>query len=188
MVCGEQELTFTMVVAAGSHSFRPADGVALSRSGISRRKYIGEITAINGIILTVNIVWPASADDSSRKDIVGGEWCLHKFPSLVGYRRIAAALKAFQDTTSCGQALYEGIVGSFFISEGLNSEPRCKRDAGTESAQIGNYQTILSYIPIVSNNNPQLNISEAYRLVLVTSLNFLNCILLGHMSFPLTCS
>lgn len=115
--CSEHELTFTLVITAGSHSFRPADGVALSRADISRREYIGEITAIDGIILTVNIVWPTNSDDSSTKNIVEGKWYLHKFPSLVGYRRITTALKALQKVTSCGRSLFEGIVGSFCVSD-----------------------------------------------------------------------
>lgn len=115
--CSEHELTFTLVITAGSHSFRPADGVALSRADISRREYIGEITAIDGIILTVNIVWPTNSDDSSTKNIVEGKWYLHKFPSLVGYRRITTALKALQNVTSCGRSLFEGIFGSFCVSD-----------------------------------------------------------------------
>ena len=137
--CSEEELTFNMVLT-GSQSFRPADGVALSRSGIANREYVGEITAIDGIILTVNIVWPTTADDSSRKDIVKGTWCLHKFPSLVGYRRISAALKAFQDMTTCGQALFEGIVGSFCISDSSSPETREKRDTAADDVQMGNYK------------------------------------------------
>lgn len=115
--CGEHEVTFTLVITAGSHAFRPADGVALSRADVSKREYIGEITAIDGIILTVNIVWPTNSDDSSTKRILQGKWYLHKFPSLVGYRRITTALKALQDVTSCGRSLFEGIVGSFCVSD-----------------------------------------------------------------------
>jgi len=115
--CSEHGLTYTLVITAGSHSFRPADGVALSRADISRREYIGEITAIDGIILTVSIVWPTNSDDSSTKNIVEGKWYLHRFPSLVGYRRIISALKALQNVTSCGRSLFEGIVGSFCVSD-----------------------------------------------------------------------
>ena len=115
--CSEQELTFTLVITAGGHSFRPADGVVLSRSDISNREYIGEVTAIDGIILTVGIVWPTNLDDTSRKNILKEKWHLHKFPSFVGYRRIVAALKALQDVTAYGQTLFEGIVGSFCVSD-----------------------------------------------------------------------
>ena len=115
--CSEHELTFSLVITAGSPSFRPADGVALSRADISKREYIGEITAIDGVILTVNIVWPTNSDDSSRKNILEGKWYLHKFPSLVGYRRITTALKALQNVTSYGRNLFEGIVGSFCVSD-----------------------------------------------------------------------
>lgn len=140
MLCSEEELTFQLVLTAGSQSFRPADGVALSRSGIANREYVGEITAIDGIILTINIVWPTTADDTSKKDIVKGTWCLHRFPSLVGYRRVSAALKAFQDMTTCGQALFEGIVGSFCISDSSSPETREKWDTATDDAQNGNYK------------------------------------------------
>ena len=115
--CSEHELAFTLVITAGNHSFRPADGVALSRADISKREYIGEVTAIDGIILTVNIVWPTNSDDSSTKNILEGKWYLYKFPSLVGYRRITTALRAFQDVTSWGRSLFEGIVGSFCVSD-----------------------------------------------------------------------
>lgn len=115
--CGERELKFTMVITAGSHSFRPADGVALSRSDISKREYIGEVTEIYGIMLTVSIVWPTNSDDTSRKNILEGKWYLYKFPSLVGYRRTAAALKALHDATPYGQSLFEGIVGSFCLND-----------------------------------------------------------------------
>lgn len=114
--CSEHELTFSLVIT-GSPSFRPADGVALSRADISKREYIGEITAVDGVILTVNIVWPTNSDDSSRKNILEGKWYLHKFPSLVGYRRITTALKAIQNVTTCGRSLFEGIVGSFCVSD-----------------------------------------------------------------------
>lgn len=114
--CSERELIFSLVIT-GSPSFRPADGVALSRADISKREYIGEITAVDGVILTVNIVWPTNSDDSSRKNILEGKWYLHKFPSLVGYRRITTALKAIQNVTSCGLSLFEGIVGSFCVSD-----------------------------------------------------------------------
>lgn len=114
--CSERELIFSLVIT-GSPLFRPADGVALSRADISKREYIGEITAVDGVILTVNIVWPTNSDDSSRKNILEGKWYLHKFPSLVGYRRITTALKAIQNVTSCGLSLFEGIVGSFCVSD-----------------------------------------------------------------------
>ena len=114
--CSEHELTFSLVIT-GSPSFRPADGVALSRADISKREYIGDITAVDGVILTVNIVWPTNSDDSSRKNILQGKWYLHKFPSLVGYRRITTALKAIQNVTTCGRSLFEGIVGSFCVSD-----------------------------------------------------------------------
>ena len=140
MSCSEEELAFKLVLTAGSQSFRPADGVALSRSGIANREYVGEITAIDGIILTVNIVWPTTADDSSKEDIVKGTWRLHRFPSLVGYRRITAALKAFQDMTACGRALFEGIVGNFCISDCSSPEILEKRDTATDDAQKGNYK------------------------------------------------
>ena len=115
--CSEHELTFSLVITGGSPLFRPADGVALSRADISEREYIGEITAVDGVILTVNIVWPTNSDDSSRKNILEGKWYLHKFPSLVGYRRITTALKALQNVKSCGRDLFEGIVGSFCFSD-----------------------------------------------------------------------
>lgn len=135
--CSDQELSFTMVITAGSHAFRPADGVALSRSDISKRQYVGEVTAVDGIILGVSIVWPTSADDSSKKNIVKGTWCLYKFPSLVGYRRITAALKAFVDMTACGKALFEGIVGSFSISYPDSLETHEERDKVSATVQGG---------------------------------------------------
>lgn len=126
--CNEHELTFTLVITAGSHSFRPADGVALSRSDISKREYIGEVTAIDGIILTVNIVWPTNSDDTSKKNILKGKWYLHKFPSLVGYRRITEALKTLQNAMPWGKSLYEGIVGSFCVSNPSSLETSKDRD------------------------------------------------------------
>lgn len=138
--CGEQELTFILVLTAGKQIFRPADGVALSRSSISRRQYVAEITAINGVILTVTVVWPKGAvDDNSKKDIVNGTWCLHKFPSFVGHRRIAAALKALLDTTSCGRTLFEAVVGSFYISELSSEDAQQGNDAVADRTQNGEY-------------------------------------------------
>ena len=143
MACREQELTFTLVLTAGSQIFRPADGVALSRSSISRREYVAEITAINGVILTVTIVWPAGTDDNSKKDIENGTWCLHKFPSFVGHRRIAAALKALLDTTSCGRTLFEAVVGSFYIRELPSEEAQQGNDALADGTQHGEYPRML---------------------------------------------
>lgn len=138
------------MITAGSHSFRPADGVALSRSGISSREYVAEITAINGIILTVSIVWSTSTDDSSRKDIVKGTWCLHKFPSLVGYRRMATALKAFQGMTLCGQALFDGIVGSFCISPETQGEEDHPSD-GLQNGQCKEFFILSNLISYAVN-------------------------------------
>ena len=109
-------LSFTMLIAAGCPFFRPADGVALSRSGVSNREFVGEITEINGMFLSITVVWPVNVDEGSVKDIGNGTWCLHKFPSLVGYKRTTSALKAFKDMTSCGQSIYEEIVGTFCTS------------------------------------------------------------------------
>ena len=113
----EEQLLFTMFITAGcSSGFRPADGVALSRSVVSNREYVGEITEIKGNFLTVTVVWPTNVDNGSMKDIGAGTWCLHKFPSLVGYKRTTSALKAFQGMTSCGQSVYEEIIGSFCVN------------------------------------------------------------------------
>ena len=140
LACQEQELTFTMVLTAGTQIFRPADGVALSRSSIPRREYVAEVTAINGVILTVTIVWPAgAADENSMEDIVNGTWCLHKFPSFVGHRRIAAALKAILNTSSCGRTLFEAVVGSFYISELSSEEAQQGNDAVPDGTQYGEY-------------------------------------------------
>ena len=125
--CSEQELKFTLVITGGTPSFRSADGVALSRSSnISKREYIGEVTEICGAILTVSIVWPTSSDDSSRKNILKGMWYLYKFPSLVGYRRTSAALKALQDATKYGQNVLKGIVSSFCVDD-PSSQDSCER-------------------------------------------------------------
>ncbi|PFX23271.1 uncharacterized protein LOC111333194 [Stylophora pistillata] len=123
----EQELKFTLVITGGTPSFRSADGVALSRSSnISKREYIGEVTEICGAILTVSIVWPTSSDDSSRKNILKGMWYLYKFPSLVGYRRTSAALKALQDATKYGQNVLKGIVSSFCV-DNPSSQDSCEQ-------------------------------------------------------------
>lgn len=141
-----------MVLTDGSQIFRPADGVALSRSSISRRKYVAEVTVIDGVILTVTIVWPAgAADDNSREDIVNGTWCLHKFPSFVGHRRIAAALKALLDTTSCGRTLFEAVVGSFYISELSNEEAQQENDAVADGNQYGEYPRYSKVIKLSIN-------------------------------------
>ena len=135
--CSEHELAFTLVITAGSHSFRPADGVALSRSDISKREYIGEVTAIDGIILTVMIVWPTNSDNTSKKNILKGKWYLHKFPSLVGYRRITEALKTLQNVPSCGKSLFEGIVGSFCVNNpSIPNQPEDRdNDSGLENGK-----------------------------------------------------
>lgn len=130
--CSEHELTFTLVITAGRHSFRPADGVALSRSDISKREYIGEVTAIDGIILTVNLVWPTNSDGTSKKNILEGKWYLHKFPSLVAYRRITEALKALQNAIPWGKSLFEGIVGSFCVSN--PSSPDTPKDGDNDDS------------------------------------------------------
>lgn len=143
----EEELSFTMLITGGCPSFRPADGVALSRSGVSNREYVGEITEINGMFLSITVVWPVNVDNGSMKDISNGTWCLHKFPSLVGYKRIISALKAFQDMTSCGQSLYEEIVGSFCIN--APSSPTAHNESGNvlEGVQEGNcYKNFLLFI------------------------------------------
>lgn len=143
----EEGLSFTMLITAGCPFFRPADGVALSRSGVSNREFVGEITEINGMFLSITVVWPVNVDEGSVKDIGNGTWCLHKFPSLVGYKRTTSALKAFQDMTSCGQSIYEEIVGTFCIS--APASPTAHDESGNveEGVQEGNcYKNFLLFI------------------------------------------
>lgn len=138
----EEGLSFIMLITAGCPFFRPADGVALSRSGVSNREFVGEITEINGMFLSVTVVWPVNVDEGSMKDIGNGTWCLHKFPSLVGYKRTTSALKAFQDMTSCGQSIYEEIVGTFCII--APASPTAHDESGNveEGVQEGNCSII----------------------------------------------
>lgn len=143
----EEGLSFTMLITAGCPFFRPADGVALSRSGVSNREFVGEITEINGMFLSITVVWPVNVDEGSVKDIGNGTWCLHKFPSLVGYKRTTSALKAFQDMTSCGQSVYEEIVGTFCIS--TPASPTAHDESGNveEGVKEGNcYKNVLLFI------------------------------------------
>jgi len=153
----EEGLSFTMLITAGCTFFRPADGVALSRSGVSNREFVGEITEINGMFLSVTVVWPVNVDEGSMKDIGNGTWCLHKFPSLVGYKRTISALKAFQDMTSCGQSIYEEIVGTFCIS--ASASPTAHDGSGNveEGVQEGNcHKNFLLFILVYTPYTPYL--------------------------------
>ena len=114
---------------------------SLSRSDISKREYIGEVAEICGTILTVDIVWPTSSDDSSRENILKGSWYLYKFPSLVGYRRTSAALKALQGATKYGQNILEGIVGSFCVDDLSSQDSRKQVDKGS-TTKIGMFSSI----------------------------------------------
>ena len=126
----EQESTYTLLVSTGVCPFRPGEGIALSRSSVSRREYIVEITKVAGNMLTAVVTWPTTVDDRSKMNLTAGErdWYLYKFPSLVGHKRIAAALKRFANMRTCSEALFERIVGSFgsvCCNEGREAHNNC---------------------------------------------------------------
>ena len=84
------------------------------------------------------------------KTFLKGSWYLYKFPSLVGYRRTSAALKALQGAKKYGQNVFEGIVGSFCVDD-LSSQDSRKQVDENSTTEIGMFSSIgfvKLYLPV----------------------------------------